>query len=225
MRSFTNPSQSTAFFQTGGSTRRDCISFSEATRSSRLAATLPMGEGVTRARREIIQDEKRVGADGGWYSGEKRALICLIASEKNLSASVRASRGLIASSVITRGVRNFFGIGTDSRKFLYPLCRKVADLEPSFEQVLRYTFWLNNLSRIILYMRQTLHRFSRFSSNIHQCLGIVSAYLVLNSRWQCMHSAFVSSFSWKCSQTELLHYFLLPQLYSHYHATFFFKDF
>ena len=38
---------------------------------------------------------------------------------------------------------------------------------------------------------------------------VVVAYLVLNSRWQCVHSAFVSSFSWKCSQTELLFTFFL----------------
>ena len=33
---------------------------------------------------------------------------------------------------------------------------------------------------------------------------VVFAYWVLNSWWQCVHSAFVSSFSWKSSQTELL---------------------
>ena len=38
---------------------------------------------------------------------------------------------------------------------------------------------------------------------------VVFAYLVLNSWWQCMHSAFVSSFFWKCSQTELLFTFFL----------------
>ena len=65
---------------------------------------------------------------------------------------------------------------------------------------------------------------------------MVFAYLVLNSWWQCVHSAFVSFFSWKCSQTELLftfflctissaRYFLLPQLYSHYHSTFSLKIF
>ena len=65
--------------------------------------------------------------------------------------------------------------------------------------------------------------------------SVVYAYLVLNSWRQCMHSAFVSSFSWKCSQTELLFifflytissalHFLLP-LYSHYHSTYFLKIF
>ena len=38
---------------------------------------------------------------------------------------------------------------------------------------------------------------------------VVFTYLVLNSWWQCMDSAFVSSSSWKCSQTELLFTFFL----------------
>ena len=60
---------------------------------------------------------------------------------------------------------------------------------------------------------------------------VVLAYLVLNSWWRCVHSAFVSSFSWKCSQTELLFTFFLCTISS---ATttllslsldFFFEDF
>ena len=66
---------------------------------------------------------------------------------------------------------------------------------------------------------------------------VVLAYLVLNSWWQCVHSTFVSSFSRKRSQTELLftfflctissalHYFLPPQLYSHCRSTLFLKIF
>ena len=62
---------------------------------------------------------------------------------------------------------------------------------------------------------------------------VVFAYLVLNSWWQCMHSAFVSSFSWKCSQTELLFTFflytissaLLPATITLLSLDIFFKDF
>ena len=60
-------------------------------------------------------------------------------------------------------------IGNKLESFVKPqrlqLYRKIADLEPSFEQfLLSYIFWFNNLSRIILCMRQISHRFSFFSS-------------------------------------------------------------
>ena len=42
---------------------------------------------------------------------------------------------------------------------------------------------------------------------------VVFAYLVWNSWWQCAHSAFVSSFSWKCSQTELLYFLPLHDIF------------
>ena len=66
---------------------------------------------------------------------------------------------------------------------------------------------------------------------------VVSAYL-LNSWWQCVRSAFVSLFSWKCSQTELLHLLPLHDIFctsscyhdftltiTHYHSTLFLKIF
>ena len=62
---------------------------------------------------------------------------------------------------------------------------------------------------------------------------VVFAHLVLNSWWQCMHSAFLSSFSWKCAQTELLFTFflytissaLLPATITLLSLDIFFKDF
>ena len=55
---------------------------------------------------------------------------------------------------------------------------------------------------------------------------VVFAQLVLNSWWQCVHFELLLTFFLCMISFALLPaYFLLPQLHSHYHSTFFLKSF
>ena len=132
------------------------------------------------------------------------------------------------------GTRNFFWIGTVTRKFrdsrIYRDSRKIRE-KVGFGKELgtRSRTIIRAILSVISY-GLTIFRVSfctydksyidSVSFLVHVLMfgcicfkwrnkPVVFAYLVWNSWWQCVHYAFVSSFSGKCSHTELLFIFFL----------------